>query len=286
MERSLKYFLSIALISFLATSCGQPYPYYKKSVSKEQDKKFAEELASGAGNYYQGSVGNMLMLYEAAKYDTNSATINREIGVPFLKRGFPVEFYKYYAESANIDPLNWQGWRGYLYLYFYRDYERALIDFDATDVHTPDFVDYPQSLSVDYMRAICYYYLDQPKKAIAYIEKHIKLETKTVGRKYIDSKSFVLLALSHQALGDYWEAEKHLLEGLEYDDGLVSILYYLSEVNYQLGRKKEGAKYLKEAQSSLDRGIVYNRNYVDEFFSIYQEDIDRLREKYGEGEVE
>lgn len=279
MEKSLKYYLSTLVVIFIFSSCGDSYDYFKKEFPAEDYTKIAEQLTEGGGIYYQGSVPNMFQYYEAAKYDPNSAQVSREIGVPYLKRGFPVEFHKYYAESANIDPQNWQGWRGYLYLYFYRDYERALVDFDATDVLTPDFVDYPQSLSVDYMRAICYYYLDQPKKAKAYIEKHIKLETKTVGREYIDSKSFVLLGLSQEKMNDLLEAKKSYEDALKYDADVASILFHLSEINHKLEDDEKALLYLGQAQKSLDRGIVYSRNYVNEFFKIYQEDIDELGKK-------
>ena len=38
--------------------------------------------------------------------------------------------------------------------YFYRDYKRALKDIEEYDALTPNFVDYPQWTSVNYMRGI------------------------------------------------------------------------------------------------------------------------------------
>jgi len=279
MEKSLKLYLSSILVLLLFQSCQTSYDYYKKAIDKEDFKALSEQLQRGSGNYYQGDPANMILLRTALQYNDSSALVHREIGVPYLKRGFPVEFSKYYAESANLNPKDWQGWRGYLYLYFYRDYERALIDFDATDIHTPDFVDYPQSLSVDYMRAICYYYLEQPKKAIAYITKHIKLEQSTVGEKYIDSKSYVLYGKALQDLGKEDEALKKFEKALSLDANVASIYYHLSDASINLKQYVNASTYLEKAQSSLDRDIIYSRNYMDEFFRVYQEDIDVLREK-------
>jgi hypothetical protein len=74
--------------------------------------------------------------------------------------------------------VTWQGWRGYLKLFFYRDYESAIADFNATDTLTTGFTDYPQSMSVDYLRGLAYFQLGEEEKALDYYTKYHYCPTK------------------------------------------------------------------------------------------------------------
>ncbi|MEL7220836.1 MAG: hypothetical protein AAGJ93_05920, partial [Bacteroidota bacterium] len=181
MAKSLKYFLKPyclagIMCTFYSSCQRQEAVWYEKEFTSEEHKALSLNLLEGIGYYYQGSPASQMLLEEALAYDPNSAKIHREIGVPYLKRGIASAFPDYYGKAADLDPLGWTGWRGYLYLYFYRDYERAIADFNLTDTLTPNQVDYPQSISVDYMRGICYLMIDDYPSAIDYFDRHIAYE--------------------------------------------------------------------------------------------------------------
>ena len=279
MVRSLTYCLSIVFIGFFCSSCQKNYSYYKLDLSFKSKETLAEQLIQGSRYNFQGNSAYMENLFESMKLDQSSASLYQKLGDPYRKRGFPKEFHEYYSESVQLDPKISQGERGYIYLYFYRDYERALIDFDATDIHTPNYVDYPQSRSVDYLRGICYYQLNQPRLTIAYIDKHVALEDSTIGRDFMDSEPFLLRGKAYESIDKFDQALGNYEEALRLDSNVAGILYHLANIQYTLGNTEKSKKYLDNAENSLNEGIIFRRSYVDEFFRLYQSDVDDLRQK-------
>jgi tetratricopeptide (TPR) repeat protein len=87
----------------------------------------------------------------------------------------------------------WQAWRGYDRLFYFRDYAGALFDLDATDTLTWDQVDYPQNISVDYLRGLCYMGLKDYDRAIEYFKKFAEDEATKVGEEFIDEAVFLYL---------------------------------------------------------------------------------------------
>jgi len=178
------YLLLLFIISIVSVSCQQPTALYKRAFTKVEKEKLVDQMTNNLiRKFGQGSVAEIMVLREALQMQPRNADLWREIGVPYGKRGMAMEFYENYGKAAKYDPLNWQGWRGYMYLYFYRDYERAIADFDSLDKLTPNFVDYPQSTSIHFMRAICYLQLGEYDKALSFWDAHIEEELSTMVSK-------------------------------------------------------------------------------------------------------
>lgn len=282
MDRSLNYCLScLVLLPLLLLSCQQKgsLPLYQKEVPQSDYQALAPRLMRGAFNYYQGSPASQFMLEEARSYDPFNATIHREIGVPYLKRGFAAEFEEHYEKAVKHDPVDWQGWRGYLYLYFYRDYERALADFNATDTLTPDFVDYPQSMSVDYMRGIIYLQTDRLDQAMAYLDTYIQHEMDGPGFDYIDPQGFYYKGITHYKRQEFSAAKAAFKNGLTLDRRNANHRYWLAKIALQEGDLVTANKLLGEAKTQWQEGYHYYRPYVEDFFQLYWPDFVELEEK-------
>ena len=281
MEKLLNSFLkSTLLIAVIGcTACQEKTAIYQRNFTAAEKKELAKRLKDGIGYYYQGTAAQQFLLEEALSFDSTNANIFREIGVPYLKRGIAAEFNNYYGKSAEMDPLNWQGWRGYLYLFFYRDYERALADFDATDVLTPDMVDYPQSLSVDYLRGICYLQLDQPDKALEYFNQHIQHESSTSGLDYVSPQTFLYKGITHLTKKEVVAAEAAFRQGLANDGENADLLYWLAKLKLQEGDKAAAFQLIGEAKTQFEKGNYNFPAYVEEFYQTYLSDITALEEE-------
>ncbi len=283
MEKLLKYYLKVTLasLSLLPYACNsQEFAFTKKEFSEAEKLVLAEQLLSSA-YYSQGSVGEQALIEEAVIYNNKHPNVWRIPGISFLKRGIPTEVYERYRKCVELDPINWQGYRGYCYLYFYRDYKRALKDFDELDVLTPDFLDYPQATSIDYMRAICYYGLNQPQKALEYIDKHIATETKTVGINYIGSVSFIIKGKAHEMLGQLSEATKAYETGLAANEKNADAAFYLAQRYSQDGKRAKAKELITMAKQNFMAGYSNSRPYVEEFFQVYLADIEELEMELG-----
>ena len=269
--------LLLILTIILGSACQrQEVVWYQKEFTPEERKELSLNLLDGIRYHYQGSPACQMVLNEALSHDPSNAKVYREIGVPYLKRGIAAMFPHYYGKAADLDPLGWTGWRGYLYLYFYRDYERALADFNLTDTLTPDQVDYPQSISVDYMRGICYLMLQDYPQAIDYFDRHIAYETSITGFDYIDSKTLLYRGIAYLGLKQPTDAVASFQSGLTIDDKNADLYFWLAKTLAQEGQTAAARQNLERAQQEFARKNFNQRSYVEEFYQTYEADLNVL----------
>lgn len=279
MEKLLKFCLSLLFVGSIGMmSCTSNYDYYKKEFTKEENIALAKLLIDGRGWYYQGMPAEQLVFSEASNLDPNYADPHRELGVPYLKRGFAHEFYKHYDKAVELDAKEWAGWRGYLYLYFYRDYKRAIKDFDTLDVLTPNFVDYPQATSVDFMRGIAYMQLEKYDQALAYFDKHILKEKELTGLEYMEPHVFIYKSIIKYKQDKLDEAIKVINIAIGIDAVSADQYYWRAKYYFSNSQNKSALEDIEKARSLFKKGNYNTRNYVEEFYQIYMPDIEALYE--------
>jgi len=264
MEKLLKFCLSVILITSVA-SCD----------SKQEKVEKATEFGF---RFYQGEPNHMNAFAYAIELDSTKAENWRELSVTYLKRGIPHEWKKHYDKAVAHDPETWQPWRGYLYLWFYRDYKNAIADFDASDTLTPNFIDTPQGHSVDYWRGIAYLGLKDYKNSIAYFDKHIKKETEESGEDWVEINAFLYRGIA------YYES-KNIEKALENFDTLLRLFnntsadakYYKALILKEQQKNDEALNYVESAINDYNLGYYNNRPYVETLRQIYPEDLESLR---------
>lgn len=260
-------------------SCASTPEYYHRPLNPEEKASYASLLQNGIGLYYQGSSACQMLLEESRSLDSISADVWRELGVPYLKRGFAAEFQHYYERAVALDPAEWQGWRGYLYLYFYRDYERALEDLDATDILTPDFVDYPQAHSVDYMRGVCYYQLGNYEEALSYFNKHIEFEQENDRADFVQPVAYLFRVKTLEKLEKGMEATKALESSMKIHDRNADLWYWRAVASLEAGDLSNARSQLGKARELFDAFLFNHRPYVEEFFQLYEADFKELSQR-------
>ncbi|MEM1407268.1 MAG: hypothetical protein AAGG59_10870 [Bacteroidota bacterium] len=281
MERLLIYVLSIGLLAF---GCQPKVEWYKKDLVSVDSAEYAQKLLQGMlKTYYQGTPPAEVVLYEALKFDTTNAALWREFGVPYLKRGYYHKSYYYYGKAVQHDPATWQGWRGYNYLYFYRDFVRAIADFNATDTLTENFTDYPQGQSVDYMRGIAYYGLDDYYNTHNYLDKYIAEVMKQQDEAWVDPKAFLYKGLAYLAVNENKEALEYFDKVIKYDGSLADGYYHKARALLALGRPGEVYTLINKALTQFEAGSFHKRPYIEVIGQIYLEDIEQLKNVIDEG---
>ena len=223
-------------------------------------------------------------LDEALAFAPDIAALHRERGIAPAKRGLKSVWPHGYDRAAELDPLNWQGYRGYLHLYFQRDYRRAIADFDALDALTPGHTDYPQSNSVHYMRGVAYMQLREYDTALDYFERWLTEETAHVEERYLGPQVWQYRAVCLDALGRGEEAEASLRRGLEVLDGeSAELWYYLAERTAAAGEREAACSMLREALRQAEVGYTFSRPYVEDFYEVDAHEVrHRLGERCGE----
>lgn len=255
----------------LANACQAPPEYFRRDLTPDERAAVADDLLGGmVQRYYQGTPEEQLTLREALTLAPDLAALHREAGIAYVKRGLKSEWPHGYGRAVELDPLNWQGWRGYLHLYFHRDYRRAIADFDALDALTPGQTDYPQATSIDFMRGAAYMQLGEYQTALDYLDRFLEEEVSAPGQEvYLGAAVWVYRAVCLGGLGRGAEAEASLRRGLEVQGGeSAELWYYLAERVHAGGRTAEACEMLAEALLQAERGYTLSRPYVEDFYEV------------------
>ena len=272
MVKSLIYFLSFLLLAF--SSCTQR-KWYKKTFSEEVKKQYSPQLRAGRGYFYQGSVPEQFQLKEAFLMDSTDADLWREFGTARVKRGIADEMYYFYDGAVQRKPEKWAGFRGYLYLYFYRDYDRAILDFDLGD-EVNGQVDYSQGQSHDYMRGICYYGPNQYEDALLYLDRYINKITLEEGKDWVDVYAHLYKGLTLAKLNRLEESLQAFADAESLYPNLADIFYHRARVACMRKDYSRALELLRKTKDSYNEGYYHQRPYVEVLEQLHLLDINKL----------
>lgn len=265
MEKLLK--LSLSLVLICCISCDIEY-LSKEERIKRADFKWQEFL--DAHGYRQGSPANMKAIEEILTLNPNHCDAIRELSIPYLKRGMPEEWKSIYDRAVECDAARWQPWRGYLYLFFYRDYEKAIADFNASDSLTPNHIDSPQGHSVDYWRGHAYLGAGKYEKAISYYQKHIAHVTAEWGEDWVEPDAFLNLAIAYYESNVFDKVSQNLDKALEaYQDKNADSKYYYALLKQEKGQHDKALVWIDAAIEDFLSGNYKRRSYNEEIKQVY-----------------
>ncbi len=166
--------------------------------------------------------------------------------------------------------------RGYLYLIFYRNYKKAIADFDASDTLT-DYIDHPQGHSVDFWRGIAYLGLKDYENSIAYWDKHIQRETEESGEDWVELEAFLYRGIAYYESGNFDKALEDFDKAIQYFKQTADAKYYKALILNQQGYQDEALRLLDDAIVDFKAGFYNHRDYVETLRQIYLNDLEELK---------
>ncbi len=274
MEKSLKFYLNFLAVA-VVFSCAEKKPVQAQQV---QNKELAVQVYEEGSHLLQGSPESMTRIEKAIALDTTYAEAIRELSVAYLKRGMPHKWKPQFDKAVKHDAKTWQPWRGYLYLMFYRDYKKAIADFNASDTLTPNFIDHPQGHSVDYWRGIAYLGLKDYKNSIAYWDKHIQKETEDTGEDWVEINAFLYRGIAYYESGNKTQALFNFDKVVHYFKQSADAKYYKAKLSLEAGDKQSALDFIESAMIDFKAGFYNNRDYVEALRQIYWEDLTGLKQ--------
>ncbi len=278
MVKLLKSFLKITSLVLFFIAC-------KKTTlnnTAEENRLLAQSLFQqefGSHDHtkpIQGTPKSMTMLDSILKLDPTNAAAWREISIPYLKRGMPLQWKPLIDKAVKLDASIWQPMRGYLYLWFYRDYKNAIADFNASDTLTP-YIDYLQGHSVDFWRGVAYLGLNDYKNSIAYWDKHIIKETEDSGEDWVELEAFLYRGIAYYESGDQEKALEDFDKAITYFKQTADAKYYKAKILYAAGNTNKALSLTEEAIDDFKKEFYNNRPYVETLRQIYLSDLEALQ---------
>lgn len=278
MVKLPRFFRRLFISLLFVISCGK-----SSTDSSKQEKKdlartiFQEEF--GEHDHLgpvQGTPKSMTLLDSILKLDPTHAAAWREISIPYLKRGMPLQWKPLIDKAVSIDAKTWQPMRGYLYLWFYRDYKNAILDFNASDTLTAS-LDYPQGHSVDFWRGIAYLGLMDYENSIAFWDKHIQKETEDTGEDWVELEAFLYRGIAYYEAGNVPKALENFDKVIGYFKHSADANYYKSLILLQRGEHQKALEFIDKAIEDFNQGYYNNRDYVETLRQIYLEDLEKFK---------
>ena len=210
--------------------------------------------------------------------DSTDADLWREFGTARVKRGLADEMYYFYGGAVKRKPEKWAGFRGYLYLYFYRDYQRAIDDFNLGDEANGQ-VDYSQGQSHDYMRGICYYGLKEYEEALMYLNRYIDKITAEEGADWVDVYAILYKGLALAKLKRFDEALVAFDEAELLYPKLADLPYHRARISCSQKQYAEALEKLATAKNYYEQGYYHQRPYVEVLEQLHMQDILKLEKE-------
>ena len=238
--------------------------------------KVADSLFNLDRPLLQGSKESQLAFKEIVEIDPTHDDALREIAVPFLKRGMPHKWLPKFNKAVDQDPQTWVPYRGHHYLLFYRDYKKAIADFNASDTLTTH-LDHPQGHSVDYWRGMAYLGLKDFATAIEYWDKHIQKESEDSGEDWVELEAFLYRGIAHYESGDCKKAIGDFKKIKELFSHSAEAKYYWARCLLSLDEKDKAKSLLDEAVLDHKNELRLSHNYVELPYQIYLSDIEELK---------
>ena len=277
MEKLLKYCLSLLLLALVFISCEEDI----SKLSQAERKQRSIALFQDAESLHHGQGIPMVMtkLEEAITMDPNNCDALRELSVAYLKRGVIDRWNIKFEKAVECNPQIWVPWRGYLYLQFYRDYEKATADFDASDTLTPNFKDAPQGQSVDYWRGIAYLGLKDYKNSIKYLDLYIDEITKKNGEDWAEPTAFLYRGIAQYENRNPNAALKDFEKMILYNKNKTADgSYYKALLLFEENKCGEAKNALKTAKDNFKNGYFNKHDYTEALKQIYIQDLTSLEE--------
>lgn len=115
-------------------------------------------MGVGSMDIYYGNNerGNEIIKYAMTKADSLSDGDYHAISVQNTKNGNYDIAINALEKGMDINPRELGGYYGWILLYYYRDYERALKVLNEYDAFTPNFSDAPSGEDIHYLKGLAY----------------------------------------------------------------------------------------------------------------------------------
>ena len=232
-------------------------------LTSEEKVTLAEEMWLEVEKKHgiQGSSEKMNFLEEIIRLNPKHCDA-RELSLAYLKRGMPNQWKPIFDWAVECDAVNWQPWRGYLYLYFYRDYQNAIADFNASDTLTPNHIDSTQGHSVDYWRGHAYLGAKDYENSIRYYQKHIAYVTQEWEEDWVEPDAFLNLAIAYYESNQFDKMPAELDQALQYyQNKLADTKYYYALYEQEQGNTKKALEWVKASIEDFYLGNSKKRGY-------------------------
>ena len=225
-------------------------------------------------HYGYNERGNALIEYSLSKRDTIIDEDYHGWSVQNTKNGnYSIAIDKL-EKTLNLNPEEGSAYYGWVLLYYYRDYERALSILEQHDAYTPEFSDAPMGEDIHYLKGLCQMQLQHYQKAIDEFNIYIKNLVVTHGEDFVDVYTFVQKGRCLTQLGKLNEAISSFKKAIYYHENSTEAYYFMGLTQIKMDKTNEACANFNIALNLIKKGYKSSDTYVEFFHEIYAQQIE------------
>jgi tetratricopeptide (TPR) repeat protein len=234
-------------------------------------------LGLGYMDVYNGNNdrGNQLMSYAISKIDSPTGEMYHSQSVQNTKNGNYDIAISALDKAYELIPEEASAYYGWVLLYYYHDYERALEILEINDAYTPNFPDAPMAEDIHYLKGLAHMQLTHYEKAIEEFNWYINYLDSTSGEKYVDVYTFVQKGRCLTQLGRFDEAVKSHQRAIRNYAECTEAFYYLGLTQLEMKQNDSACVNFNKALKLIKDGYKSSDNYVEYFHEVYQGQIEK-----------
>lgn len=212
---------------------------------------------------------NAMMKRCLADNDSIRAEDWHAYSVQNTKNGNYAEAIMALDNAEALDATQIDDYYGWVLLYYYRDYARALTHLERFDaLHSGAKA--PVGENIHFLKGLCFYQLKQFDQAIAEFTQNEAFEVKQFGQKNCNGYIYFYMARCYHLSGDLRMAKSYYEKAIAYTPFPTEADYYLGLLYRQLKPdSKRGTRYLEKAKNLLMKGYKQQDIYVELFDEVY-----------------
>lgn len=289
MKRNLILNACAFLLSAIANA-QEPTELSSEALTIWQSNRYRYDMNNpenvfdvGYAEVYYGNdaVGNELMLYALSKMDSVTGEHYQELSVQNTKNGNHMQAIAALEKAVALDPQVY-GYYGWVLLYYYHDYNKALECLEKYDALTPNFSDAPAGEDIHFQKGQCYMQLGLLEKAMAEFDTYIGETARSHGEDWVDPYTFVYKGRCLDRLNRHEEALVCYDKAIRYYKYNTEAHYYKALSLLRLKRENEAKEHLQKALELARQNYFYRDVYVAFFEAVYLQDIEAAWEAMGD----
>lgn len=272
----LRLFIPLSMCAILGQSNAQIA--YNKVSRDSMNARFERLILTPEMSIY-GFEGQ-LMADSLLRIDPTNAQIWQRKAMPHLKNGDFISWDKYISKAVLYAPERYLAYRGFCRAIFIKDYENALLDFEAIQKLKPNAPVYEMDHSAEFFRGMCYMELGQLDSARFFMEKSVKWQMDTKGAEWTHYVDLFYMGVIYYELNDISKAQYYIDASLKNYAQFPDAHYYKALILSKLGRNGEAVEHLAAIENAWKKR--YRMNEDNEVYSNYpkqigQTEVDNLR---------
>lgn len=261
MVKSLKYFLSGSLILIFSLFGCNKVVDVKEQVEENL-------LLIKRKSFYQGSTFRQENSDKLIAINPDNADYYQGKSMAHTKIGDYHIAFPLLEKAYELDQKEIGYYYGWLLLYYYRDYDRAILRLNEYDDLTPNQPDFCWGEHINFLKGLCYKQQGEYEKAVLEFNKLVDYEG-----EYVDVYGYVYRGICQIKLNNFNAAIADFdLALLDYEQCAMAYFYKGLALQHN-GLKQESRNAYQEALSLLKQGFHQEEAYYEFFDSISEEMI-------------